>query len=73
MWYNPSGIANLMSFDRLEKLYNILYSTKGTYKALVVYTPGGDVKYKLDTVGLPFVSAKEMTIMTGGICLINTI
>ena len=31
------------------------------------------VEFKCDAMGLPFVSAKEMTSMTGGISLINTI
>ena len=73
MWYNPTGIANLISFDQLEQLYDITYCTRGTKKAFIVHTPDGDVSFQRDSMGLPYIDAKDMLSSKGGICLINTI
>ncbi|KAL7447592.1 hypothetical protein ACHAXS_006643 [Conticribra weissflogii] len=73
MWFNPTGIANLISFHRLEKLYNISYSTIETDKCFIVHTPEGDVKFKRDRLGLPYIDGSEMLSTKGGLCLINTI
>ncbi|KAL7460882.1 LOW QUALITY PROTEIN: hypothetical protein ACHAXS_001318, partial [Conticribra weissflogii] len=73
MWFNPLGIANLISFHHLEKLYNISYSTVGTNKCFIVHTPEGDVKLICDKLGLPFINASKMMSTREGICLMNTI
>ncbi|KAL7460225.1 hypothetical protein ACHAXS_000688, partial [Conticribra weissflogii] len=73
MWFNPSGIANLISFDQLERLYDISYCTRGTNKAFIVHTPDGDITFQRDSMGLPYINAKDMLSSKGGICLINTV
>lgn len=67
MWLNPAGIANLISFHQLEKLYNISYSTMGTTKCFIVHTPDGDVTFKHDKLSLPYVNAKDMAMTAGGV------
>ncbi|KAL7468004.1 hypothetical protein ACHAXS_008235 [Conticribra weissflogii] len=70
VWLNMMAIANILSFTELEKKYRILYDTTTTGGEFVVHTPNGEVRFKQNDLGLPYISLKENK---AAVCLINTI
>jgi len=72
LWYNPSGIANLLSFDKMEKDgYEFTYQTKRTGGRYVCHTPNGDVKFeKCNKLGFHYV---DMRSNEAAVCLLNTV
>ncbi|KAL7463046.1 hypothetical protein ACHAXS_003419 [Conticribra weissflogii] len=64
------AIANILSFTKLEKKYRIVYDTTKTGGEFVVHTPNGEVRFKRNDLGLPYISLKESEAAA---CLINTI
>jgi len=72
LWYNPSGIANLLSFDKMEKDgYEFTYQTKRTGGRYVCHTPNGDVKFeKCNKLGFHYV---DMRSNEAEVCLLNTV
>ncbi|KAL7462937.1 hypothetical protein ACHAXS_003308 [Conticribra weissflogii] len=64
------AIANILSFTDLEKRYRISYDTTDTGGEFVVHTPSGEVRFKRDGLGLPYMNLKDSE---AAVCLINTI
>ena len=62
MWYNPVGIANILSLPLLEKSgYKMQYQTDGEWE---VYVPGADrpITFKRDTGicdGMPYIGLRD--------------
>ncbi len=53
VWDVPNGIANVFSMHELEHMYRITYNSwEGFY---VVHTPKGEVKFRKDEQGLPYI------------------
>ncbi len=70
VWLNTLAIANILSFTELEKLYQISYNTTGTGGEFVVHTPNGEVQFKRNGIGLPYISLEGND---AAVCLLNTI
>ncbi|KAL7466691.1 hypothetical protein ACHAXS_006989 [Conticribra weissflogii] len=70
VWLNTMAIANILSFTELEKKYKITYDTTGTDGQFVVHTPSGEVRFKRNDLGLPYISLKDDKT---AVCLVNTI
>ncbi|KAL7470808.1 hypothetical protein ACHAXS_011072 [Conticribra weissflogii] len=72
VWVNDKGIANILSFDKLEQHFDISYHTKNTNKTFIVHTLKGDVHFKRNELGLPYIDASNSD-KQAQICLVNTI
>ncbi len=70
VWLNTMAIANILSFTELEKKYRISYDTSETGGEFVVHTPSGEVRFKKNDLGLPYISLKDNG---AAVCLINTV
>ncbi len=70
VWLNTLAIANIISFTELEKKYRISYDTTDTGGEFVVHTPKGEVRFKRNNIGLPYINLRDNK---AAICLINTI
>ncbi|KAL7465887.1 hypothetical protein ACHAXS_006188, partial [Conticribra weissflogii] len=70
VWLNTLAIANILSFNKLEKLYRISYDTTKTGGDFVVHTPKGEIHFKKNEIGIPYISLEGNNT---AICLLNTI
>eukprot|EP00569_Conticribra_weissflogii_P008200 CAMPEP_0171363762 /NCGR_PEP_ID=MMETSP0879-20121228/3564_1 /TAXON_ID=67004 /ORGANISM="Thalassiosira weissflogii, Strain CCMP1336" /LENGTH=562 /DNA_ID=CAMNT_0011870969 /DNA_START=26 /DNA_END=1714 /DNA_ORIENTATION=- len=70
VWLNTMAIANIISFTELEKKYRISYDTVTTGGEFVVHTPKGEVRFRRNDLGLPYISLRDNA---AAVCLINTI
>ena len=75
MWLNKDGIANLISFDKLEKLYDISYHTKRTNQKFIVHTEKGDVEFHQDEMGLPYIdlTKSDAALFLAQTCMVQTV
>ena len=57
-WYIPDKIANILSMNKLEKKYRVIYgSWDGYYN---VHNSGGFVRFYKDENGLPYIDLYEL-------------
>ncbi len=70
VWLSTLAIANILSFNELEKLYQISYDTTKTGGDFVVHTPKGEIHFKKNEIGIPYISLEGNDT---AICLLNTI
>ncbi|KAL7466217.1 hypothetical protein ACHAXS_006508 [Conticribra weissflogii] len=70
VWYNALVLANILSFSQVEKHYDISYGTKTTSGNFIVHTQLGDIIFKKNGMGLPYLDLQEDKC---GLCLITTI
>ncbi|KAL7469296.1 LOW QUALITY PROTEIN: hypothetical protein ACHAXS_009566 [Conticribra weissflogii] len=70
MWINPNGLANILSFNEVEQLYQIEYGTSSTKGCFLVHTNHGKIVFKKNAIGLPYTSIAETRT---AFCLINTV
>lgn len=59
VWVNEQGIANILSFDKLEEHFEISYHTKETNKTFIVHTNKGDLHFKRNAIVLPYIDATK--------------
>ena len=59
VWYNPSSLANILSFSELSKTYRITADTD-TEQAFIVHKPNGaQLKFILSDIGLYYYDARS--------------
>ena len=71
-WYQPEGLANIISFNLLKSLYPITYDHEN--KVFIVHTKGlnsncGKVEFKRGRQGFPYADLRE----EGAFNLLNTV
>lgn len=72
-WFNEEGLANIISFDQLERLYPITYDHIG--KIFVVHTKGidsseGKIEFHRSKEGFPYVDLRERD---DAVMMVNTV
>jgi hypothetical protein len=83
VWYNKDGIANILSFSRVEKKYRVTYDSTVSKQFIVHKKDGGVRRFKQSKNGLFYLDAMEAQDETdntetkvdceGGTVLFNTV
>lgn len=71
LWYNPSVIANMLSFNKLEEDgYTFMYKTKQTGDRYICHTLNGGMKFeKCLDLGFHYIDEQDSDT---AVCLLNT-
>jgi len=70
VWYDPGGIANIISFDKAEKFYKIRYDSESGNGFMVTHRQNGSVRcFHKSRKGLFYIDMKQR----GSLALVTTV